>query len=449
MRRLFVFVALALTWPAAAETLDLDQAIERALNTDPRIDEREYLVNAAEGLLQEVEGRGDWFVESNAFVGLSPAVEGNIFQGGACTPGQCDLRDDKYEFTGLSPWFYIKMGVIKPLYTFGKLEHYSDAARANIDIKGGDVRLQRGATILEVKKAYYGYLAAHDGRLLLEDVSKRMQRLIDLVESWLEEGEGDVSQSDLFALQSGQALLGKFHAQSVALEKIALDGLKVLTGVGLGNELEVADRRLRPLPVPEFSLPELKQQALQQRAEMGQLEAGMKARRHLVEANKAENLPNIYTGVGGILSYSPRRERLDNPYISDPFNEGALTPMLGIQWSWSDGVASGKTAAAQAELDALIAKSSFARMGIPFQVAEQYHQVQGHYEAVQKLEKASRSARRWMIASYTDFEAGLEKSDRIILAFQTYVMATTDYLQTTFQYNMHIARLEDVAGMIQ
>lgn len=201
--------------------------------------------------------------------------------------------------------------------------------------------------------------------------------------------------------------------------------------------------------MPEFSLPELKQQALQQRAEMGQLEAGMKARRHLVEANKAENLPNIYTGLGGILSYSPRRERLDNPYISDPFNEGALTPMLGIQWSWSDGVASGKTAAAQAELDALIAKSSFARMGIPFQVAEQYHQVQGNYEAVQKLEKASRSARRWMIASYTDFEAGLEKSDRIILAFQTYVMATTDYLQTTFQYNMHVARLEDVAGMIQ
>ncbi len=449
MRRLFVFVALVFAWPAAAEKLDLDQAIERALKADPRIEEREYLVNAAEGLLQEVEGRGDWFIESNAFVGLSPATEGNIFEGGTCTTGSCELRNDKYDFTGFSPWFHVKMGVIKPLYTFGKLENYSDAARANIDIKDGDVRLQRGSTIMEVKKAYYGYLAAHDGRLLLEDVDKRLQRTIDLVENWLAEGEGDVSQSDLYALQSGQALLGKFHAQSAALENIALDGLKVLTGVGLENELEVADRRLKPLPIPELSLPELKQQALQQRAEMGQLEAGMKARRHLVEANKAENMPNIYTGMGAILSFSPGRERLDNPYLSDPFNEGALTPMVGVQWNWSDGVVSGKTAAAQAELDALIAKSSFARMGIPFQVAEQYHQVQGHYQAVQKLEQASRSARRWMIASYTDFEAGLEKADRIILAFQTYVLATTDYLQTTFQYNMHVARLEDVAGMIQ
>ena len=448
MRRLFVsLVCLGFILPAAAETLDLEQAVERALNSDPRIEEREYLVNAAQGLLQEVEGRGDWFIESNAFVGLTTKVDGNIYEGGACTAAKCELRDDKYEFNGLSPWFHVKMALIKPLHSFGKLENYAEAARANIDIKGGDVRLQRANTVLDVKRAYYGYLAARDGRLLLEDVDRRLQGALDLVEGWLEEGEGDVKQADLYALQSGQALVGKYHAQSAALEKIALDGLKVVTGVGLEQTLEVADRRLRPVPQPEFSLDELKQQALSQRPEMAQLEAGLKARRSLVAANKSGNKPNIYAGVGGVLSYSPGRERLDNPYISDPFNEGALTPVLGMQWNWSDGVQSGKTVAAQAELDALIAKSSFARQGIPYQVAEQYYQVQGHYEAVQKLEQAGRSARRWMIASYTDFEAGLEKAEKIMTAMQAYVLAMTDYVQTTFAYNMHVARLENVAGM--
>ena len=448
MRRLFASLAcLSFAFTAVAETLDLEQAIERALTSDPRIEEREHLVNAAQGLLQQVKGHGDWFVESNAFIGLTNQVDGNIYEGGTCTAAKCELRDDKYEFNGLSPWFYVRMALVKPLYSFGKLENYAEAARANIDIKGGDVRLQRGATVLDVKRAYYGYLAARDGRLLLEDVDKRLQGAINLVEGWLEEGEGDVKQADLYALQSGQALVGKYRAQSAALEKIALDGLKVVTGVGLDQELEVADRRLRPLPEPEFSLAELKQQALQQRPEMEQLEAGLKARRSLVAANKSENKPNIYAGLGGVLSYSPGRDRLDNPYISDPFNEGALTPVLGVQWSWSEGVQSGKTAAAQAELDALIAKSSFARQGIPYQVAEQYYQVQGHYEAVQKLEQAGRSARRWMIASYTDFEAGLEKAEKIMTAMQAYALAMTDYVQTTFEYNMHVARLENVAGM--
>ncbi len=447
MRRLFALAVFGLALPAAAETLDLEQAIARALDADPRIEERQHFVVAARGLKQEAEGHGDWFVESNSFIGLSPATEGNIFKGDSCSPGQCELRDDKYEFTGLSPWFYAKLALLKPLYTFGKLEHYSDAAEANIRIKSGDVQLQRNATVLDVKKAYYGYLAARDGRLMLEDVGKRVQAAIDLVQRWLDDGEGNVKQADLYALQSGYALVAKYKAQSGALEKVALDGLKVLAGFSLDSELGVADRRIRPVTLPQWSLQELQQQALQQRPEMEQLESGLRARRSLVEANKSDNKPNIYAGLGAMLSYSPGRERLDNPYVSDPFNEGALTPVIGMQWDWSPGVNSGKASVAEAELNALIAKSSFARMGIPYQVAEQYHQVQGYHEAVQQLEQASRSARRWMIASYTDFEAGLEEAEEIMTAMQAYTLAMADYLQTTFEYNMHVARLEDVAGV--
>ena len=449
MRKLFALTALLLALPATAETLGLEQAIERALKADPRIEERQHFVAAARGLRQEAEGHGDWFVESNSFIGLSPATEGNIFKGDSCSLGQCELRDDKYEFTGVSPWFYAKLGLIKPLYTFGKLEHYSDAAEANIQVKRGDVQLQRNATVLDVKKAYYGYLAARDGGLLLADVSKRAQKAIDLVQDWLDEGEGDVKQADLYALQSGYALVAKYKAQSEALEKVALDGLKVLTGIPLNSDLDVADRRIRPVTLPEWSLQELQQQALQQRPEMGQLESGLRARRSLLEANKSDNKPNIYAGLGAMLSYSPDRDRLDNPYISESFNEGAFTPVIGMQWNWSPGVNAGKASIAEAELNALIAKSSFARMGIPFQVAEQYHQVQGYYEAVQQLEQASRSARRWMIASYTDFEAGLEEAEKIMTAMQAYTLAMADYLQTTFEYNMHVARLEDVAGVSQ
>lgn len=445
MRRIFVAMALLIPFAAVAESINLEQAIERALSADPRIEEREHLVAAARGLLQEVQGHGDWYLDGNAFVGLAPQVSGGAFEGGTC----CELRNDLYDIDGLTAWFNVQLGLIRPLYTFGKLENYSAAAQSNIEVKGGDVRLQRAATVLDVKKAYYGYLAAHDGRLLLEDVDKRLQSAVDLVSGWLEDGSGDAKQSDLYALQAGQALLGKYRAQAAALEKIALGGLKVVTGVGLDAELEVVDQRLQPVALPELSLPELKQQALSGRPEMQQLEAGLKARRSLVEASKAENRPNIYAGVVGILSYAPGRDRLENPYISDPFNEAGVTPVIGIKWDWKGGVQRGKTAAAQAELNALISKSDLARMGIPYQVAEQYYQVHGYHEAVQKLEEASRSSRRWMVASYTDFEAGLEKADKVMAAFQAYVLASSDYIQTTFDYNMHVAQLEAATGARQ
>jgi len=441
-------LGLLLSLPVAAEPMSLDQAIELALQTDPRTEEQRYLVEAARGLLDEVKANGGWSLESNAFLAIAPRTEGSIFKNGTCvvSSNECELRDDRYKLDGLTPWYNIQARLIKPLMTFGKLENYSEAAEANIRIKQGEVELRRNATVMDVKKAYYGYLAARDSRLLLDDVNDRLQGAIDLVQGWLDEGEGKAKQSDLYALQAGQALLGKYRAQAAALEHVALDGLKVLTGVGMGQPLEVADKRIRPLPLPEQSLEALQQQALSDRAEVAQLEAGLHARRALVEANKSSTNPDLYMGVAGILSYAPGRDRLDNPFIYDPFNEIGVTPVVGVRWNWSPGVRDGKVRSAEAELNALIAKSSFARAGIPYQVAEEYHQVHGYYDSVASLEQAARSARRWMVSSYTDFEAGLEEADKVMTALQAYVLAAGDYLQTTYEYNMHVAKLEDVAG---
>ncbi len=437
----------ALSTPVvSAEALDLQQAVERALNHDPRIEERHHLATAAEALLQEAEGYRGWMVQSNSFLAVAPQAEGDMFVEGSCAAGNCTLRDDRYDVDGLTPWFNVQVALIKPLYTFGKIENYADAARENIRIKQQDVRLQQGETIINVKQAYYGYLAARDGRLLLDDVIKRVEGATELVQGWLDEGEGDAKQSDLYALQAARGLVARYRAQAAALEGVALDGLRVLTGVGLGQPLDVADRRIQPVELPDLDVERLRELALVQRPEMQQLAAGLKARRSLVEAHKSEAKPDIYAGVAGMLSNAPGRDRLENPFIYDPFNEAGVSPMLGMRWNWTPGVADAKTAGARAELNALIAKNSFAQQGIPFQVVEQVHQVQGHYDAVLELEQATRAARRWMIASYTDFEAGLEKADKVMTAFQAYVLAASDYLQMTYEYNMRVARLQQVTG---
>ena len=51
-----------------------------------------------------------------------------------------------------------------------------------------------------------------------------------------------------------------------------------------------------------------------------------------------------------------------------------------------------------------------------------------------------------MIARYADFEAGLEMADRVITAFQGYVLAQTDYIKTIYDYNMRVAQLRNVTG---
>ena len=411
MKRLLTTILFSASSICVAEPMTLDRALELAYEADPRIGEKSHLVTAARGLLDEAQANNGWRAELNSFVGLTTGVDGGLYEDGAtsCTAGDCNLRDDLYDFDDLSLWFNAQFALIKPLHTFGKIENYSKAAEGNIVIKQADVELQRQNTRYDVSRAYYGYLTARDVRYLMEDSAKRLSGALDLVTEWLEEENGQATESDKFALTAGVALLNRYTSEAAALEKVAIGGLKVLTGIGLENKLEVVGRRIVPEPLPETSLADYKEQALENRPEMKQVEAGLNARRALVAASKSDAKPNLYAGVGGTLSYSPGRDRLDNPHIYDPFNHVAATPVIGLQWSFSGGVRDAKVKQAQAELDSLISKASFARSGIPYQVEEAFLQLHASYEQVEEMKQASINARRWMIASYTDFEAGLKK----------------------------------------
>lgn len=450
MKNLLLGTALSLfaSTVIATEELNLEQALKRAYVADYRIEERQHLVNAARGLLEEAEANYGWRTELNTFIGFTTAVDGGFYADGATTcSGSCALRDDLYDFDNLSLWLNAQFAFIKPLYTFGKIENYAKAAEGNIRIKQAEVELQRQGTRYDVSRAYYGYLTARDIRYLMEDSTKRIKGALDLVTEWLAEENGQATESDRYALTAGVALLSRYQSEAAALEKIALGGLKILTGVGLENDLKVIDSRVTPEPLPSLGIADYKAQALKQRPEMQQVEAGLEARRALVAAKHSDGKPNIYAGVGGSLSYAPDRETLDNPYLYDPFNHVAATPVIGLQWSFSGSVQDARIKQAQAELDALISKASFARNGIPYQVEEAYTKVQSSYYQVEQMKKASQNARRWMIASYTDFEAGVKEAEKIITAFQAYVLAHSDYLRLVNDYNMNIVSLNNLSGV--
>jgi outer membrane protein len=437
--------------PGQAETINLQQAVEMSLAADPRIKEREQVVEAARALLQEVKGNAGWRVSANAFIGLAPEVEGGFYQGGAdsCTAFPCTPRSDGDKLDGVSDWTHLDFALVKPLFTFGKIERYGEAAQGNVDLKQGELKQTRGDIIYDTKRAYFGHLAARDTRLFLEDMQNRLNRSIATVERNLEEDTGESKQSDLYALQTARGLLAKYVHQARAVEKISLDGLKVLTGAGLDSDLALADERIEPVAFPQGELAELRARALQDRPEMQQLEAGLRARRALAAAKKADRLPDVYAGVVGQFNYASNRERLDNPYLSDPFNGGGLTPVVGVKWDTVFGAASARVDQAQAELEALNHKKAFAVAGIPFEVGEAYANAQANFESQRELAEGAAAARRWLVALLSDFAAGLEGADKVADALKNYVLVQTEYLRTVNDYNMNVAQLARLTGELR
>ena len=448
---LLLAAGLLTATPLMALTVNLQQAIEMSLAADPRIKEREQLVEVARGMLQEVQGNAGWRVSANAFIGLTTSVEGGFYEGGAfsCTTLPCTPRSDSDDYDGLSDWTHLEFALIKPLYTFGKIERYGEAAQGNIDLKRGELKQTRGDIVYDTKRAYFGYLTARDIRYFLEDMQSRLDKVISEVERELKEETGESKQSDLYALQSARGLIAKYAYQARAVESISLDGLRVLTGVGLGADLEVADSRLEPVPFPRIELAEFQALALQGRAEMVQLEAGLRARRALVEAKKAERLPDIYAGVIGTYSYASGRERLDNPYLTDPFNGGGLTPVVGVKWDNVFGASTARVNQALAELEALNYKKAFALMGVPFEASEAYANAHANFESQRALADGAAASRRWVVAALADFSAGFETADKLAEAVRNYALIQAEYLRTINDYNMNVAQLARMTGELK
>lgn len=447
LSRFMLVLAVALPTTGLAQTVNLQQAVQMSLNADPRVKEREQLVESARALLEQAQAKDGWRVNANLFVGLAPEVKGGFYQGGA-TSGTTPRTDGAFP-GGLSDWTSLQVALIKPLFTFGKIQHYSEAAQGNIDVKRGDVRISKADTVLDVKRAYYGYLAARDSRRLLEDVQSRLDSAVNRVSHNLKDDNGESKQSDLYALQAARGMLGKYMSQAKAIEKISLDGLKVLTGVGMDADLQVADDSLTPVALPKDNLADLQSRALLDRPEMAQLEAGLRARRALVAAKKSEKYPDVYAGIVGTANYASRRDRLNNPYVYDPFNNAGLTPVVGVKWDMEFDVVPAKVAQEQAELEALNYKNQYAQAGIPFQVSAAYQQVQANYEAQRDLAEGATAARRWMISSLADFNAGLEQADKVAEALKTYALTQAEYLKTVNDYNMDVAEMYRAVGELK
>jgi outer membrane protein TolC len=168
-----------------------------------------------------------------------------------------------------------------------------------------------------------------------------------------------------------------------------------------------------------------------------------------VAAKKADIMPDVYAGVVGTLNYASQRDRLDNPHIYDAFNNAGLTPVVGIKWDAAFGVASARTAQAQADLDALNYKKQFALAGIPYEVAEAYTNARANFDSQTELADAAAAARRWVIAATADFSAGLEKGDKVADAFKSYVLAQTEHLRTLNDYNINVAQLAKLTGELK
>ncbi len=432
-------------------TLNLDQLIQMALDKSPEMGQAQQDLVMAESDLEQAKAARWPQLDALAIGGVVDAADRPIVVVSP-RPGPGDrylrgrIENPDWDPGDLGPFGRLEITLVQPLYTFGKISHRIDAALRGVNVQKAAKDKTRGEVILRVKELYFALLLAQQGKeaasdveSFVDDARKRIQRLISL-------GSTSVDESDLYRLEAYAAEAKRFKAKAESGSRLAYLALKQAIGFPVEKDFQLD---VKELPKDARALGDQRdyiEKALRHRPELEQIENGLEAKKSLVEAAKADMYPSIFLAGIASLAGAPNREHMDVSYIGDDFNHANGGVVLGAKWHFDFGIQQAKVSKARAEYEKLLHTREYAMRKIPLQVTKYYQEAMEHLNAFKASEEAAVASRKWVVVAFANFDMGVGQARDIFFAVERYGKNQGDYLLSLLNYHLALSRLSNAVA---
>ena len=421
--------------------LTLNEIIEMALKTSPELRMAEQDILAAKSQYKEAKG-GE--LPQFDMVGATGPTENAQFPTVNLATGQFVSHDNGTWAVGI--FGRLDFFITQPIYAFGKISKRKDAAALGVEASKDARTAQRNKLVREVKQLYYAYLIAREGQQAagdatgyINDAARRIQRLIELKSP-------NVSQSDLYRVEAYQGEVKAFAAKAQSGATVSYAALKAAMGMPADEEFRLKETEL-PQVVTRLAPVEIYiQRALSNRPELLEVKKGVAAKEKLAEAAKADLYPTFFAAVIGSIAGAPGRQQWDNTYFPDQFNHDYGGFYAGATWHFDFGIGTGKLDEARAQYQKTLSQQDFARRNIPVEVVKDYQDVVEQGKASNAYGEAAVGARKWIVASFSNFDLGIGTARDMFDAIDRYGKNQGNHLEALYNYNLALANLDYAIG---
>jgi outer membrane protein TolC len=422
--------------PASKAVYSLKDLIQRALATSPEIRQFQRGAEVAMAKKDQADAARYPQIELTAVVGPSPRARGTVV----------DSPDRKDSPTINNVFEIVEMTLVQPLYTFGKITGFREAADAGVRVDRAKVEEKASDVILRIKELYYGRLLAGDLLDLIDEISEDLDKAIDKTERQLKADAPGVDEVDLYKLKAfrGEALRNRNEAQKGF--DLATVGLRTFASLDAGQSLELDAKGLDAAPRQAEPEEQAIGTALDLRPEMTQVRAGLKATEALVQAEESNLYPQFFLGVNGYYAQAGNRTRQQNPFAYDPLNDRFVAVVLGLRYNLDFGITRGKIRAAQAEHLRIRETKQFAEQGIPLQVRKAHRELAEAKDSIRATDEGWRNARKWLVAAKANFDLGVGDARDLGEAVEAYAKLRAENFKAMYNYNLALANIEHATG---
>ncbi len=329
-----------------------------------------------------------------------------------------------------------------PLWTFGKISNLWDAADAQIRVGEHEVKKEKNQVQLSVRRAYYGTQLSRDSLLLIRDAKSRIDKYIGRLSKRVEDGDGD--DIELIKLKMHRADLEVKESEAERQERVALAGLRFLTGVR--GAFDIPDEPLRRHPHSLGPLPRYLKAAQLFRPEINMARAGVQARRAQVRLEKARYYPDLGLGLSAKWARAPEVTDQTNPYVKDPGNYFHYGAALVLRWKLDFLPQSARLAQAEAKLEEMRATERYATGGVAVEVEEAFAEARSAKKRLDAQKRSLKLAKQWLIKVQQGIDIGTFEDEDIVDPAKEYALKRFAYMSAVFDYNVAVAKLGVATG---
>lgn len=346
---------------------------------------------------------------------------------------------------GIRPFARVEIQVLQPIYTWGRIDAASEAAKAGLDARQLLVQDTTAQVQLRVVQLYWGVALAKRLLAIAGDVRGALEQAAQHVQEALARGDEDLSPADRYRVDVFRGVVEGRAAEAQKGLELAQVGLAATLGTD-PPRLSLKDAPLDPPPAATPDRAAALAAAERQRPDLRALDDAITARDAEVKAERAAAKPQFFVGGQFVYSYAPNRDIQLNPWVNDPFNTLSLGGVIGFRQDLALPMLSARAQKAQAERAGLARQ----REGLARLVSVQVDGALAELKAAQARQAAAQgslgSGKALFRSTGLDFAAGLLEAKSLIDAYTLYVESQVAAAQAAYDLLVARARLAQVTG---
>jgi outer membrane protein len=415
-------------------TLTIKEAIQIALKQNPSVAEFKERTNVAKeqigvsrgGLLPQANFSGNVFY-GNAFSGTRAGGQAAIgVPGGASSP--ISIPNLGHQITTFEVY---QFSANQLLFDFGKTPSQVAASKANYKKTGEDYANTRQQVVLNVRSAYFAYLASRRAIKVAQENVRQNQELLKQALAFYNQGlraKVDVTFAESNLANAETELIRAKNLAAVSrVDLMTALGLKTWPFRDVEDVLEVAHQRL--------SLTELKDQALQQRPEIKKSLFQQQEDQANIKGARANFLPS-FQGFAARGFEGSRHELEDQWWLG----AGVNVPIF-------EGLSNYHTLRrAKAQLRSTEANTESVTLTVIKEVESGFQDIESAWEVIKSRTKAREAAAENLRLAWGRYRSGVGSIIEVTDAQVRFAQADLEQVRALFDYRVVQARLDKAVG---